>query len=326
MTAESLRWLPNPAQRSLLALALGAEVAPDEIRGWRREVSFDDLDHASAELLPLLASRLGPLGTDTDPDAADDSGDAFGRLLGLRRRCFYANTLALGQVERVMSAMEAEGVVAILAGGLAALAAYPDTSCRPLPDAELLVAAPHADRAAAVLQAQGWARHPDGRWHTRGCAGLTLVHRLRGTELGVVDDVGLVPTVVSPLTGTERPMLAAEAMVVEVAVAAVWPSAHPPLRWVADLHHLAGGSPSSDAVVRHARAHGAVGLTFVAAHAARRCGAGEVPGSLVAHLARSRVTAADRTAVVSRAGLSATRVRMLRLGALGAGRGTGGSR
>ena len=60
MTVAALDWRPGAEEQLLLDAVLGASPVGAAMRRWQDVVPFEHLDNASAELIPLLASREKP--------------------------------------------------------------------------------------------------------------------------------------------------------------------------------------------------------------------------------------------------------------------------
>lgn len=302
-------WRPRDAQRELLTAALGHDPV-GAINRWQVLVDFDDVDTASMSIMPLVAARL-------PKEPPEESGghpaqSLAGRLNGLRRRCLYLNRLLLTDVTAALTALDEASITTVLAGGLAVLDAYPDHSHRPLPDAELLIARPDLARAAQVLTDLGCTVTDALQVTSARGQTWSLVQRLRGTEPGWVDSIDDLPasTLTSTeLTGSVRRQLAPHVMMVEVAVAGLWPSTDPAVLWILDAQRLATQVDPTQ-LVSHARGHGAAHLTRVALTEARSCGATAVPSAWLRALARAPWSADEATAVRERSGMSVGRARL----------------
>src|SRR5690349_14524715 len=100
--SEALGNKPMPEQ--LLVLHAALDPAPDALRAWqqwRRAVDFDDVDHGSTRLLPLVYRNLGP-----------DSFDAevAGRLKGLYRRAWSHSQLIFKRAAGAIALLEGAGI------------------------------------------------------------------------------------------------------------------------------------------------------------------------------------------------------------------------
>ena len=294
--AVAVDWLPSGAKLDLVRVGLNPNSTIADFKRVHRSIAVAQMDWAFAEMLPLFAARFG----------CDD-----GRINGLRRHHFYVNTMTLARVNDAVVLLAESGVACVLGGGLAVITAYPDLSCRSLPDAELIVAAADLERASAAMAAAAWTVNElDRLRHEKGGVSVTLTPRLRGTVEGLVGHADEVESITTTLTGRALPIVTPEIAVVETAVAAVWPKANAPIRWVIDLERLLVGinsTSSVDAIVRHARAHGAAQLLRVALRQAQRLGVRSVPPGLLRKLALVPVTRLERSAVLERTSVSRSR-------------------
>lgn len=161
---------PTDEQLLVLHAALDErEAARSAWERWRAAVEFDDVDHGSTRLLPLVYRNLGP-----------DSFDAEvgGRLKGLYRRSWSQNQLLFKRAAGAIAALEGAGIETLVTKGasLAALS-YGDVGVRPMDDADVLVPIAKTTEAIEVLTGAGWsADHDDpAAWtqvhHSLGFAG-----------------------------------------------------------------------------------------------------------------------------------------------------------
>jgi len=161
---------PTAAQLLVLHAALDErEAARTAWERWRAVVEFDDVDHGSTRLLPLVYRNLGP-----------DSFDAEvgGRLKGLYRRSWSQNQLLFKRAAGAIAALEGAGIETLVTKGASlATLSYGDVGVRPMDDADVLVPIDKTTEAIEVLIAAGWsADHDDpAAWtqvhHSLGFAG-----------------------------------------------------------------------------------------------------------------------------------------------------------
>jgi Uncharacterised nucleotidyltransferase len=161
---------PDPEQLLVLHAALDEPAEGRQAwRRWRAAVEFDDVDHGSTRLLPLVYRNLGP-----------DSFDAevAGRLKGLYRRSWSHNQLLFRRGAEAIEALAASGIETIaLKGASLAVLSYDDVGVRPMDDVDLLVPFARARDAIDALQAAGWSPERDDplAWtkvhHSLGFAG-----------------------------------------------------------------------------------------------------------------------------------------------------------
>lgn len=304
MTVTDMNWVPHGPQLELIRVGLDRSSTADDFACWQQSIDFETMDWSLAELLPFFAARFG----------GDD-----GRISGFRRRHFYVNSIVLSRINDAVDLLAEQGIASVLGGGLAALTVYPDPSCRSLPDAELIVAAAEHEVARGTLIAAGWTLDELGRLCRDAGLMLGLAQRLRGTVEGFVVSTDDIASTTTNLTGRPMSIITGAVAVVEIAVAAVWPMPTPPVRWVVDLDLLVADLATKgelDAVVHHARSHGAAQLVRVALQLARRLGAQSIPSGLLRQLALVRTTAFERGAVMERTNVSAAQFRRDRIGAV----------
>ncbi len=175
--SEVLGNKPTPEQ--LLVLHAALDPAADALAAWERwrgRIDFDDVDHGSTRLLPLVYRNLGP-----------DSFDAevVGRLKGLYRRSWSHNQLIFKRAAEAITLLQDAGIETLVTKGASlALLAYGDVGARPMDDVDVLVPIERAGDAISVLSNAGWS--PD---HEDPLAWTEVHHSLdfAGGESGHVD-------------------------------------------------------------------------------------------------------------------------------------------
>lgn len=227
---------PTPAQ--LLVLHAALDPVPDALRAWRRwrqAVEFDDVDHGSTRLLPLVYRNLGP-----------DSFDAevAGRLKGLYRLSWSRNQLIFKRAAAAIALLEGADIeTLVLKGASLAALSYSEVGVRPMDDVDVLVPIGRTEDAIAVLSAAGWSPgHEDPlAW--------TAVHHSLGFASGDGGNVDLhwfslwQPANDGPLWqasspfelagATTRAPCAADQLLLTCVHGTPW-SPLPPFRWIAD--------------------------------------------------------------------------------------------
>lgn len=161
---------PTAEQLLVLHAALDRpELAATAWRRWRAAVEFDDVDHGSARLLPLVYRNLGP-------DAFD--AEVAGRLKGLYRRAWSQNQLIFKRAAEAIAVLEAAGIETLVTKGASlAVLSYGDVGVRPMDDVDVLVPIERTADAIEALGAAGWTPdHEDpAAWtqvhHSLGFAG-----------------------------------------------------------------------------------------------------------------------------------------------------------
>ncbi|HEX7245028.1 MAG TPA: nucleotidyltransferase family protein [Solirubrobacterales bacterium] len=141
--------LPTPAQHLVLHAALDRPgLAGAAWERWRATVAFDDVDHGSMRLLPLVYRNLGPETFDAE---------VAGRLKGLYRRAWSRNQLLFGRAAEAIAALQARGIETLVTKGASlALLAYGDVGVRPMDDVDVLVPIDRTREAIETLREAGW--------------------------------------------------------------------------------------------------------------------------------------------------------------------------
>ncbi len=162
----------RPSAEQLLVLHAALDRPPRALECWRRwrdAVEFDDVDHGSTRLLPLVYRNLG-----------SDSFDAevAGRLKGLYRRSWSHNQLIFKRAAGAIALLEDAGIETLVTKGASlAILSYGDVGVRPMDDVDVLVPLDHTTDAIEALSAGGWAPGHDDppAWtqvhHSLGFAG-----------------------------------------------------------------------------------------------------------------------------------------------------------
>jgi putative nucleotidyltransferase-like protein len=228
----------RPTDEQLLVLHAALDEPGEGRQAWRRwraAIEFDDVDHGSTRLLPLVYRNLGP-----------DSFDAevAGRLKGLYRRAWSHNQLLFKRGAEAIAVLTANGIETLVTKGASlALLTYGDLGARPMDDVDVLVPLDRAIEAIEVLSAAGWVADRDDplAWtqvhHSLGFAGpdgghvdlhwFALWQPARDEELWQ----GSVPM---ELAGTAtRAPCAADQLLLACVHGTPW-SPLPPFRWIAD--------------------------------------------------------------------------------------------
>jgi putative nucleotidyltransferase-like protein len=169
----------RPTAEQLLVLHAALDPAPAAAAAWQRwreVVQFDEVDHGSTRLLPLVYRNLG---------AGAFDAEVAGRLKGLYRRSWSHNQLIFKRAAEAIAALEGAGIETLVTKGasLAALS-YGDVGVRPMDDVDVLVPLERTTAAIDVLSAAGW--KPD---HEDPPAWTAVHHSLgfAGPDRGEVD-------------------------------------------------------------------------------------------------------------------------------------------
>jgi hypothetical protein len=147
--SEALGNRPTAEQLLVLHAAIDEpEAARAAWERWRAEVEFDDVDHGSVRLLPLVYRNLGP-------DAFD--AEVGGRLKGLYRRAWSHNQLVFRRAAEAIGVLGDAGIETLtIKGASLALLTYGDIGARPMDDVDLLVPIERTRDALGALEAAGW--------------------------------------------------------------------------------------------------------------------------------------------------------------------------
>jgi Uncharacterised nucleotidyltransferase len=227
---------PSPQQLLVLHAALDDPIEGRQIwQRWRAAVEFDDVDHGSTRLLPLVYRNLGP-----------DSFDAevAGRLKGLYRRAWSHNQLLFKRAAEAIEALAAAGIETIvLKGASLAVLSYGDVGVRPMDDVDLLVPFARAGDAIESLRAAGWSPERDDP------VAWTKVHHslgFTGPDGGQVDlhwfalwqpardeELWRTSTSLDLAGAATRAPSAADQLLLACVHGTPW-SPLPPFRWIAD--------------------------------------------------------------------------------------------
>jgi hypothetical protein len=223
---------------------------------WRAVVDFDEVDHGSTRLLPLVYRNLGPESFDAE---------VAGRLKGLYRRSWSRNHLLFKRAAAAIGALEAAGVETLVIKGasLAALS-YGDVGVRPMDDVDVLVPVERTREAIAALTGAGWSPGHDDplTWtevhHSLGFAGS------QGGEVDLHwfalwqparDEQLWQASVPMELAGVAtRAPCPADQLLLACVHGTPW-SPLPPFRWIADaaaVIHSAGDELEWDRLVAEA--------------------------------------------------------------------------
>ena len=144
----SALWPEGSQLLILKASMLEGEDAHRAFLAWRDSTVFDDLDHASFRMLPMLRWNIARLEIRDPISARLDSVTRFLRVETAMKR---------NALKRILQTLEASGIEAILLKGASVgLQYYPHPSLRPMADCDLLVRHDDRDRALEALAGDGW--------------------------------------------------------------------------------------------------------------------------------------------------------------------------
>jgi len=140
---------PSPEQALVLRAALNP---PRQGRvaweSWRARVDFDQIDHGSMRLLPLVYRNLGAEAF--DPEVA-------GRMKGIYRRSWSHNQMLFRRAAEAIDTLSEAGIeTMVLKGASLSLLAYDSPGVRPMDDVDVLVPIGRRVEAVEVMRAAGW--------------------------------------------------------------------------------------------------------------------------------------------------------------------------
>ncbi len=140
---------PSPAQALVLRAALNPPRQGREAwESWRARVDFDQIDHGSMRLLPLVYRNLGA-------DAFDP--EVAGRMKGIYRRSWSHNQMLFRRAAGAVARLSEAGIeTMVLKGASLSLLAYDSPGVRPMDDVDVLVPIGRRVEAVEVMRAAGW--------------------------------------------------------------------------------------------------------------------------------------------------------------------------
>jgi hypothetical protein len=141
---------PSPEQALILRAALDPpEQGMIAWKSWRAMVDFDEIDHGSTRLLPLVYRNLGAEAF--DPEVA-------GRMKGIYRRSWSHNQMLFKRAAGALEALAEAGIeTMVLKGASLSLLAYGSPGVRPMDDVDVLVPIERRADAVEAMRAAGWA-------------------------------------------------------------------------------------------------------------------------------------------------------------------------
>ncbi len=115
---------------------------------WKNSIVFDEIDHATMRLLPLLYLRLKEFPIEDE---------ISGRIKGTYRLAWYKNQQMLDTTKQVVSLLQENGIPSMLMKGIPLLSiAYKNTGARFLGDVDLYIQPEHVTSAIELLRIHGW--------------------------------------------------------------------------------------------------------------------------------------------------------------------------
>ena len=140
-----------PTETETLLLKAAISQGPEAIdawRAWQQCVQWDDIDHGSQRLLPMLHDNLRRLCVD-DP--------VLSKYEGVKKRYWLQNRLLMHQLEQVLALFAKHEIPAMLIKGSAlnALGLFPP-GLRPMSDLDIVIPANRALEAARLVERCSW--------------------------------------------------------------------------------------------------------------------------------------------------------------------------
>lgn len=145
------RSLPDATRQILLEACLAkGPAAVTAWQTWQATVNFDDIDHPSQRLMPLLHHNLRLAGV---PEEATD----MGRYHGIQRKAWYENRRLAAELAGMLARLTAAGIETVVLKGLALEQLYyPSGGLRPIGDGDVWIARDQTMAAVDLLLEAGW--------------------------------------------------------------------------------------------------------------------------------------------------------------------------
>ena len=244
---------PTPSQENLLRAALlsGSE-AISSWHQWRAQLDFDNIDHASERLIPLLYHNLKKLRVE-DP--------LMGRFQGIYRQSWYRNQLLESQIKSLLADLQRQGIdTLIFKGGVLGPLYYKDSALRPMSDLDVLVPESQVEQTLHYAQSLGWEvdlsifdnltqdhldlLHAVGMKNDSQCEfDLHWNSRYGAAENPELDWANAITT---KLHGIQIHTLNPEAHLLLICAHGLRWNTLPPVRWVADCYKILEATPDFD--------------------------------------------------------------------------------
>ena len=140
---------PNVAECAFLELLFCADdVLTEKLDAWTTSTVFDDLDYATARLLPLLYLRLC---------ARSIEHPLKGKMQGFYKLAWVKNQRLLASAREALRLLEGNDIPVLLVKGIPlVLDTYRDMGARFMGDADLFIHPRNAKKAVALMQQHEW--------------------------------------------------------------------------------------------------------------------------------------------------------------------------
>ncbi|MCJ7626510.1 MAG: nucleotidyltransferase family protein [Anaerolineaceae bacterium] len=141
---------PTPVQELMLRAALlKGEGSIKDWKAWTKIVEFNDIDHGSQRLLPLLYRNLLDQGIQSP---------LMARYKGVYRRFWSSNQFLFNRTKSVLIALQEAGIDPLLFKGVGlVISCNLNFALRPMDDIDLLVPEETAQTAINIIREMGWA-------------------------------------------------------------------------------------------------------------------------------------------------------------------------
>lgn len=147
---------PNTTEEQFLKLLLcDDEQFTTKYYTWKQSIVFDETNHATAKLFPLLYLRM------QKNNLVDD--EFFYRIKGLYRNAWVTNQRLISVTKNILRQCHAKNIPVLILKGLPLLEeVYRNTGARFLGDADLIIPPQYAPTVISMMLENGW--HYDKPW------------------------------------------------------------------------------------------------------------------------------------------------------------------
>lgn len=166
---------PTEKEATFLKLAYATDAEfPHRWEKWMHSVDWQQVDVATARLLPYLYTRIQKLGI------RDEFTE---RVKGVYKSTWLKNQLYIRATREVLELAERAGIPVLVLKGVPLLSeVYGDMGARALGDADLLVRPEHGKEFVELLEANGW--HHAKEWASDRHNPVPSIYRItKATEL-----------------------------------------------------------------------------------------------------------------------------------------------
>lgn len=141
---------PNAAEEKFLDLVLcNDNDFHTKWNAWKQSTLFEETNHATAKLFPLIYLRMQKLALQDD--------ELFGRIKGIYRNAWVKNQRLLAVTKEVVSKCNEKNIALLILKGVPLLLeVYKDTGARFLGDADFIIPPQHAPAVVKMMLADNW--------------------------------------------------------------------------------------------------------------------------------------------------------------------------